>query len=362
MHLRASCWSRDARGDWPTCSAGSAPPKARHSEYRRCGCRVVARAEKRSHKNNNENQSCYCRDGERWLSDRVGRRRRADWAQDDLERASRCTMRRGEFVALLGANGSGKSTLLKVLLGALPLAAGADRGARPPARRGRARDRLPAAASLVRRGTRLRGLDIVRLGLDGDRWGLPLPLAVGRPRGAQARGARARGRGDRAGRRRRLRGAPDRRALGRRAAAAADRAGARAPPASCCCSTSRSTASTCPTRPSVAALVASVCRAAGVATLLVAHDVNPLLPYLDRVVYLAGGHAVEGPVERGHHDGDAERACTACPSRCCAPPTGASSSSGSRSRRPTTTTATSTTHAHGTARARACRLTRSTRR
>ena len=31
--------------------------------------------------------------------------------------------------------------------------------------------------------------------------------------------------------------------------------------------------------------------------LLVAHDVNPLLPYLDRVVYLAGGHAVEGTVE-----------------------------------------------------------------
>ena len=34
------------------------------------------------------------------------------------------------------------------------------------------------------------------------------------------------------------------------------------------------------------------------AVLLVAHDVNPLLPYLDRVVYLAGGRAVEGPVEQ----------------------------------------------------------------
>jgi zinc/manganese transport system ATP-binding protein len=48
----------------------------------------------------------------------------------------------------------------------------------------------------------------------------------------------------------------------------------------------------------VAALVASICREQGVAVLLVAHDVNPLLPYLDRVVYLAGGRAVEGPVER----------------------------------------------------------------
>jgi zinc/manganese transport system ATP-binding protein len=33
-----------------------------------------------------------------------------------------------------------------------------------------------------------------------------------------------------------------------------------------------------------------------VAVVLVAHDVNPLLPYLDRVAYLAAGRAVAGPV------------------------------------------------------------------
>ena len=37
-----------------------------------------------------------------------------------------------------------------------------------------------------------------------------------------------------------------------------------------------------------------ICREQGVTVLLVAHDVNPLLPYLDRVVYFAGGHAVVG--------------------------------------------------------------------
>ena len=37
--------------------------------------------------------------------------------------------------------------------------------------------------------------------------------------------------------------------------------------------------------------------AENVAVLLVAHDVNPLLPYLDRVVYLAGGRALAGAVE-----------------------------------------------------------------
>jgi len=31
--------------------------------------------------------------------------------------------------------------------------------------------------------------------------------------------------------------------------------------------------------------------------MLVAHDVNPLLSYLDRVVYLAGGRAVAGDVD-----------------------------------------------------------------
>jgi zinc/manganese transport system ATP-binding protein len=53
-----------------------------------------------------------------------------------------------------------------------------------------------------------------------------------------------------------------------------------------------------PTQAAVAALVHEVCREYGVGVLLVAHDVNPLLPYIDRVVYLAGGHAVEGPVEQ----------------------------------------------------------------
>ena len=32
--------------------------------------------------------------------------------------------------------------------------------------------------------------------------------------------------------------------------------------------------------------------------LLVAHDINPLLAYLDGVVYLAGGRAVQGSVEQ----------------------------------------------------------------
>ncbi|MGH6656744.1 MAG: metal ABC transporter ATP-binding protein, partial [Actinocrinis sp.] len=44
-----------------------------------------------------------------------------------------------------------------------------------------------------------------------------------------------------------------------------------------------------PNQASVAALIGRICRDAGVAVVMVAHDVNPILPYLDRVVYIAAG-------------------------------------------------------------------------
>ena len=74
---------------------------------------------------------------------------------------------------MLGPNGAGKSTLLRVLLGLLPLAPGsASVLGEPPGARN-ARDRLPAAAPQLRLLDRIRGVDLVRLGVDGDRWGLP---------------------------------------------------------------------------------------------------------------------------------------------------------------------------------------------
>ena len=47
----------------------------------------------------------------------------------------------------------------------------------------------------------------------------------------------------------------------------------------------------------IVALVAQVCRARNVTVLLVAHDVNPLLPAVDRVLYLARGHATIGTTD-----------------------------------------------------------------
>jgi zinc/manganese transport system ATP-binding protein len=206
------------------------------------------------------------------------------------------SMAEGEFVALLGANGSGKSTLLKVVLGALPLAAGSISVlGGPPGASNSTIGYLPQRRSFAQ-GTRLRGTDIVRLGLDGDRWGLPLPLVWGAPQ-ARRRAARARVEevvelvGAAAYAERpigELSGGEQQRLLIAQALVRRPRLLLLDEPLD---------SLDLPNQAAVAALVGEICTQAGVAVLLVAHDVNPLLPYLDRVVYLAGGRAIEGAVE-----------------------------------------------------------------
>ena len=207
------------------------------------------------------------------------------------------TVAAGEFVALLGANGSCKSTLLKAVLGAVAPTAGAITVlGRPAGAANSAIGYLPQRHAF-QVGARLRGVDIVRLGLDGDRYGFPLPLGWG-SRGARIKAARRRvdevidmvGAGGYA-----------HRSLGECSGGEQQRlliaqALARRPELLLLDEPLDSL--DLPNQASVSALVSEICRESGVAVLLVAHDVNPLLPYLDRVVYLAAGRAVEGPVEQ----------------------------------------------------------------
>jgi zinc/manganese transport system ATP-binding protein len=192
----------------------------------------------------------------------------------------------GEFVAVLGPNGAGKSTLINVVLGLLPLAAGrASVLGRRPGTANAEIGYLPQRRNFDR-STRVRGVDLVRLGLDGARWGVPLPY---RNREARARVGEVielvdatpfatKPIGE-------LSGGEQQRLLIAQALVRRPRLLLLDEPLD---------SLDLPNQVGVAALVRRICREEHVAVLLVAHDINPILPYLDGVLYLAGGRAVEG--------------------------------------------------------------------
>ncbi|HEY7341912.1 MAG TPA: metal ABC transporter ATP-binding protein [Ktedonobacterales bacterium] len=200
----------------------------------------------------------------------------------------------GEFIAVLGPNGAGKSTLLKALIGLLPLSSGRISVLGGPVRRGnRAIGYLPQRRAFDA-DVRVRGRDIVRLGLDGARWGVPLPLLSRAWHGERGREEE-----------RRLQEVIE--LVG--AATYADRpigelsggeqqrlliAQALAPRPQILLLDEPFDSLDLRNQQAVSALIQRISREQGITVLLVAHDVNPILPYLDRVLYLAGGHAVLG--------------------------------------------------------------------
>jgi zinc/manganese transport system ATP-binding protein len=177
------------------------------------------------------------------------------------------------------------------VLGLLPLAAGTASvlGRRP----GEANDRigyLPQRRNFDA-GTRIRGIDIVKLGLDGARWGVPLPGLPARAREA-ARVAEVLELVDASEYARKpigeLSGGEQQRLLIAQALVRRPELLLLDEPLD---------SLDLPNQAAVAALVRRICREQNVAVLLVAHDINPILSYLDRVVYVAGGTAVAGSPE-----------------------------------------------------------------
>jgi len=201
------------------------------------------------------------------------------WAGLDLE------VEPGELVAVLGPSGSGKTTLLRAILGLERLSAGSIEALGAPVRRAGNRriGYIPQQRPLPRE-TPLRGRDIVGLGVDGHRLGLPLSRKKDRQRidelleavGATAFGDRPVG----------LLSGGEQQRLRVGQALADD-------PALLLCDeplTSLDLAN----QQAVVRLIDRHRRERDAAVLLVTHDINPVLSRVDRILYIAHGRFTLG--------------------------------------------------------------------
>jgi zinc/manganese transport system ATP-binding protein len=185
----------------------------------------------------------------------------------------------GEFLAVLGPNGSGKTSFLKVLLGLQELHSGhASLDGHAVERGSRLVGYIPQQKSFAP-DTPMRARDLVGLGLDGHRWGLRLSTArlnrqidellelVGASEYAKVPVGLLSG-----GEQQRLRVAQ---------ALATD-------PKLLLCDEPLLSLDL-HHQQAVSALINKQCREHNSAVVFVTHEINPIIEYVDRVLYLAGG-------------------------------------------------------------------------
>jgi len=193
-------------------------------------------------------------------------------------------MNEGEFIVLLGPNGAGKSTLLKMLLGLLKPSKGGVRVLGRPPRRGNNAIGYAPQHRVLEADLALRARDVVGFGLDGNRWGPGFPS---RKRNAIIDEALSEvdasafadvpvGQ---------LSGGEQQRLLIAQALLTNPRLLLLDEPlANLDISHEQE----------IVAVISRICRGRKVAVMLVSHDINPLLPIVDRVLYIANGQSTLG--------------------------------------------------------------------
>jgi zinc/manganese transport system ATP-binding protein len=190
----------------------------------------------------------------------------------------------GEFVGLIGSNGAGKTTLLRVILGLQPVTTGRVTIGGLGAAEGRKLVGYVPQKIQLDPDMPVRARDLVGLGLDGNRLGIPLPsrrraaliddmlAAVDASRfGSQRVGSLSGGEQQRVMIAHALISRPKLLLLDEPLANLDIRSAQE-----------------------IIALLAKISVQQQVSVLISAHEMNPLLPVMDRLVYLAGGRAASG--------------------------------------------------------------------
>jgi zinc/manganese transport system ATP-binding protein len=196
-------------------------------------------------------------------------------------------LRRGELAGLIGSNGAGKTTIFRVILGLQSLDAGVVRiGGRPRGRRAAAIGYVPQKFALDP-DLPIRARDLVGLGIDGERLGIPLPSKRRRERVDEALAAvgALSFADERIGH---LSGGEQQRVLIAHALIAEPTVVLLDEPLANLDLRSEQ---------EVVALLAQLSHERQIAVLISAHEMNPLLPVMDRVVYVAAGRVASGTTD-----------------------------------------------------------------
>lgn len=194
---------------------------------------------------------------------------------------------KGEFIGVLGPNGAGKTTMMRAILGLLPIASGRIELLGKPPRRGNPaigyvpqyRHALPPAG--------LSGAEILLTASRGERWGLPVSSRADHQAVASVL--------DRVGARDIARRPLSQLSGGERQRLYIAQALLGAPKLLLL---DEPLISLDPARQrDIVELVRDIARTLDIAVLFSAHEVNPLLGAIDKVLYLGGGHAAIGTID-----------------------------------------------------------------